>query len=229
MSSDRRPGARSHATDRRRRASSPAPSSSRSSKPPALGEASLVAVRGDPLVAALDARVPGAGEHSDAVAGYAFATAVELHLLDRASCELVREAARLHDVGELYARSALIGRGAGQLSRAELVELDGHAESGYRLALGAGIPERVCAWIRCSRERWDGRGGRLAGEEIPLASRIIRAACACDVALKAAAPWGRRHAAAVTLRAAAGDELDPLVASALAEVIERATADAAAR
>jgi HD-GYP domain-containing protein (c-di-GMP phosphodiesterase class II) len=213
MSSGPRPSGRSPAADRT------APHAAR------LGEASLVSVRGETLLDALGTRVPGARRHADATAVYAFATAVELEL-DRASCELIREVARLHDIGQLYLPAALIARPATGLSARDHARLEGHAEAGQRLGLGAGLPELVCDWLLCSRERFDGLGrpAGLAGERIPAASRIMRAACVYDVALADAPAADQRPAALARLRDAAGVELDPRVVNALTAVVERAAA-----
>jgi HD-GYP domain-containing protein (c-di-GMP phosphodiesterase class II) len=80
------------------------------------------------------------------------------------------------------------------------------------------------------RERFDGSGpGGLAGDRIPVESRILRAACACDTALATPTPGRassdeRRRIAVEALRAAAGSELDPRVTEALAAMLERAAA-----
>ena len=65
------------------------------------------------------------------------------------------------------------------------------------------------------------------GTRIPIESRIVRVACACDTALAAPAPAGtspeeRRRSAVDALRGAAGAELDPRVTAALAAMLERA-------
>jgi HD-GYP domain-containing protein (c-di-GMP phosphodiesterase class II) len=59
--------------------------------------------------------------------------------------------------------------------------LRGHAELGYRLVEGLGVSP-VDIWIRHHHEAWDGSGypHGLAGDEIPLGSRIILVADAFD-------------------------------------------------
>ncbi len=210
----------------RRGGRSPAAEATEHEAPP-LGEASLVRVRGAALLDALEARAPGARRHADATATYAFATAVELDL-DRTGCELIRETARLHDIGHLYLPAELMGRRAATLSARERARIESHVEAGQRLGLGAGLPEQECDWVLHSRERFDGLGvpDGLAGDAIPVASRVIRAACAYDVSLQGApTPPGERRAAALArLRGAAGTELDARVVDALAALVERAAA-----
>ena len=103
------------------------------------------------------------------------------------------------------------------------VALAAHYTTGARLALGAGIPGDVCIWILQVRERFDGNGpDRLAGDQIPIVSRIVRAACACHTLLGAEERAGRTDPAEVkaavilSLRDMAGAELDPEVVEALA-------------
>jgi HD-GYP domain-containing protein (c-di-GMP phosphodiesterase class II) len=211
MSSDPPPSGRSPAAeDSTRVAASP-------------GDASLVRVRGETLLDALGARIPGARRHADGTAAYAFAAAVELEL-DRPSCELIRETGRLHDIGQLYVRAALLARPAAGLSARDHASLEAHAEAGARLGLGAGLPGLVCEWLLCSRERFDGLGrpAGLAGERVPMASRIIRAACAYDGVLGEGLGATQRRAALARLQEAAGVELDPRVVDALATLVERA-------
>ena len=169
---------------------------------PLLAPAARIRARGMPLVDAADRQRPGSREHGEATAAYAFATAVELGR-DRGDSELVREAAKLHEVGRIYAA-------------------EDYHEAGAALARGAGIPEPICEWLLHVRERFDGGGpGGGSGGEIPLESRIIRAACVFASSLGEAEAGGR-DAAIEALRAAAGGELDPEVVEALLAVIERA-------
>ena len=119
---------------------------------------------------------PGSREHAEATASYAFATAVELGF-ERERAEAVREAARLHDVGMVYVPTAVLAAAPEQLSPEGRALIDSHPAYGAKLALGAGIPDAVCDWIRATGERFDGGGpGGLAGERIPLEARIVRVA-----------------------------------------------------
>jgi len=190
-----------------------------------LGLVSLVRARGAPLLDALERHLPGSREHAAATASYAFATAVELGN-DRRSSELIRETAKLHEIGKVYVSATVLARQPGERTADERVQLEGHSEAAYRLARGAGIPDKVCGWILHVRERFDGDGPRgLAGAEIPLESRIARAACACHRGFSARPETGaasqRCRDAVGALRAAAGTELDPQVVAALAAALDR--------
>jgi HD-GYP domain-containing protein (c-di-GMP phosphodiesterase class II) len=192
----------------------------------APGEAQDTLVRGEPLLDGLEQHVPGSRRHADAVAAYSFALAVEIGL-ERTDCELIREAARLHEVGKLYLPQWLLAEPPGELSDSERAQVDAQEELGHRVALGAGISEEVCAWILHSRERFDGTGpGGLGGEAIPLASRIIRTTCSYETLLyqqPTDAAEQPQDAAIAWLRAAGGDELDPALVEALARVVTRAS------
>jgi HD-GYP domain-containing protein (c-di-GMP phosphodiesterase class II) len=192
----------------------------------APGEAQDTLLRGEPLLDGLEQHVPGSRRHADAVAAYAFALAVEIGL-DRSRCELIREAARLHEVGKIYLPQWLLSEPPGQLSDSERAQLDAQEELGHRVCLGAGISDEVCAWILHARERFDGSGpGGLGGEGIPLPSRIIRATCAYETLLDQQptdAEQAPHETTIAWLRAAGGAELDPALVEALARVVTRAS------
>jgi HD-GYP domain-containing protein (c-di-GMP phosphodiesterase class II) len=86
-----------------------------------------------------------------------------------------------------------------------------------------GLLGEVGLIVRSCHERWDGEGypDGLAGEEIPLAARIV---CACDAwsamttdrAYRRALPWSE---AGEELLACAGTQFDPQVVDALAAVL----------
>jgi HD-GYP domain-containing protein (c-di-GMP phosphodiesterase class II) len=191
-----------------------------------LGLAILLRSRGAPLVEALERHLPGAREHADAAASYAFAAAVELGF-ERAQCEVARETAMLHEIGLVYVPAELLGKPPAERDEVEVEAFEGHFEAGYRLARGAGIPEHACDWLLRARERYDGGGpDGLAAEAIPIESRIIRAACSCDTALARAEDTGETSPAGLAierLARGAGSELDPRVAAALTAILERAT------
>jgi HD-GYP domain-containing protein (c-di-GMP phosphodiesterase class II) len=209
MSSDPRNGAPSSETD----------------APPDADLAEAVRVGGATLLDALEAHRPGGRDHSDATASYGFAAAVELGF-EREHAEAVRETARLHEVGMIYVPAAVLATAPAERTSDAQVLIDAHPTYGAELARGAGVPEAACDWIRATAERFDGRGpAGLAGERVPLQARIIRVACACDIALTAphhaASTAEHRAAAFSSLRAAAGRELDPRVVGALTGMLDR--------
>jgi HD-GYP domain-containing protein (c-di-GMP phosphodiesterase class II) len=194
-----------------------------------LDLADLVRERGAVLLDAVEAHSPGAREHADATASYAFGAAVELRF-ERESAEAIRETARLHEVGMIYVPSEALSARPEERDAAGQALIDAQPGYGAELARGAGVPPRACAWIAATAERFDGRGpAGLAGERVPLEARIVRVACACDRALTSPLPHAQASAAEhratafATLRAAGGRELDPRVVAALTGMLDRIT------
>ncbi len=162
-----------------------------------------------------------AREHAQGTASYAFATAVEIGF-GRTQSEAVRAAAMLHGAGQNYAPTAVLAEAESGRYPADEEAFEAHYEAGYRLARRAGVPEPVWGWLLRARERYDGAGPEgLAGELIPIESRIIRAACVCQSALAERAGPGR---VVEQLNVRSGGQLDPRVVAALVALIERASA-----
>lgn len=204
---------------------SPRPSGAPSAATDDSAQAELIAllrVQGGPLLEALEAHAPGARDAAEGAAAYAFAVAVDLGM-DRWGAELAREATKLHQVGRLYIPAEVLAKPPQERTGEEEAQLSDSHSAGAQLARGAGLPERVCEWIRLGAERWDGGGpDGLGGEEIPLHSRISRGAHACYAALAESRSGEGGPPPAERLSEAAGHELDPAVAAALRTVLARA-------
>jgi hypothetical protein len=127
----------------------------------------------DGLIDALTRAAPDPGAPGSEVAWVARGLARELGLgtADLVELEL---AARLHAVGQVRMPPGL-GRGASGLTESERELL--RLEPLWGAEIVGRIPglEAVALIVRHSRERWDGLGypDGLAGEAIPLASRIV--------------------------------------------------------
>jgi HD-GYP domain-containing protein (c-di-GMP phosphodiesterase class II) len=191
-----------------------------------LSGATLVEARGATLLDALERHLPGSRDHADGTASYAFAAAAQLGT-GRARAEMLRETARLHEIGKVYLPRDLLTKPREELDPRERGLVDSHPAYGAELARGAGIPDEACDWIGAVGERFDGLGtGGLTGEQIPLEARIMRAACNCDQLLATRSGPGTPatyREAINPLRAAAADgELDSRVVNALAGIVERA-------
>jgi diguanylate cyclase (GGDEF)-like protein len=168
------------------------------------------------LVRFVDARDPHTATHSQFVSTLAAAIGDELGL-DPESVAQLRLAGLLHDVGKiglpdaiLFAPRRLTGAEAGIVRR--------HPEFGRSLLDGLGI-EPVGEWVLHHHEHWDGSGypDGLAGEEIPLGSRIVLVADAFE-AITSDRPYRLGQSAEVALeelRRHAGTQFDPIVVAAL--------------
>lgn len=139
----------------------------------------------------LDARDASIRTHSDAVMASAARVAGELGL-SVAQVEAVVLAARLHDIGKVGVTGSLLGK-RGPLDTRERRLMQRHAELGFRLLDGLPLPTGTALAVRHHHERYDGLGypDGLAGEQIPLASRIICVVDAFD-AMVADRPYRER-------------------------------------
>lgn len=129
------------------------------------------------LLAALDARDNYTGEHSEAVVTLAGAVARKLGLSEAEGQEVER-AAYLHDIGKIGVPDSILNK-PGPLNEQEWAMMREHSVIGERIVASIESLSHLAPHVRAEHERWDGKGypdGR-AGEDIPLASRIV---LACD-------------------------------------------------
>jgi diguanylate cyclase (GGDEF)-like protein/putative nucleotidyltransferase with HDIG domain len=169
------------------------------------------------LAVALLERDRYTGEHSEAVIEMSGAVARNLGL-GPVEVERVRSAALLHDIGKVAIPDEILHK-PGPLTDDEWRLMREHPVIGERILRvlpGMGTVARI---VRHEHERWDGRGypDGLAGEEIPLGSRIIIAADTYH-AITSDRPYraARSHSEAVEeLTRCAGSQFDPTVTAAL--------------
>ena len=91
------------------------------------------------------------------------------------------DAALFHDIGKLTVPESILLKPT-SLSESEWVIMRGHSEEGARFLAQIGAEEEVVSAVLYHHEHFDGAGypTGLAGEEIPLFSRIIHVADAFD-------------------------------------------------
>ena len=150
------------------------------------------------LASAAEARDPETDEHLARVARRSVAVGRVLGMTP-AELETLRQAARLHDVGKIGIRDAVLSK-PGPLDDHEVQEMRRHA------AIGAGILEGVLGLrgcvpiVRHHHERWDGGGypDGLAGEAIPLAARMVAVVDAFD-AMTSDRPYRRAMSEEIAL------------------------------
>ncbi len=167
----------------------------------------------DILSATIQVRERVTAEHSQRMADLSLCIAEGL-TLDPHECFLLRLAAPMHDIGKIGISDQILLKAA-QLNPEEWKEMKRHPEIGA--AILRQIPElaKVATIIRHHHERVDGQGypDGLAGDAIPLLSRILTIADAFD-AMTSDRPYRKRmpvEQALTELARQAGSQFDPLL------------------
>jgi response regulator RpfG family c-di-GMP phosphodiesterase len=165
------------------------------------------------LSSAVETRHPLAAGHSQRVAEIAVRLAEQMGLSPAARRDLYL-AGVFHDVGKIGVRDSVLAK-AGPLSPEEIAHVQQHALFGDEILARLPLLQQIRPGVRHHHERFDGTGypDRLAGQDIPLAARILAVADACDALLAE-----RPHRPAQTpaqleaiLIDGAGSQWDPLV------------------
>lgn len=174
------------------------------------------------LSSALDLRDEYTGAHSTETAALALEVGARLGMVASELNDLER-AAVLHDIGKLGIPTDIL-RLLRPLTDEERLLVEQHPIIGEQILKG--VPElgEVARTVRHEHERWDGAGypDRLAGGQIPLASRIVFAcdawhAMTSDRPYRPALPRGH---AIDQLCAMAGSQFAPRVVDALLAVLD---------
>src|SRR3954470_11705855 len=162
-------------------------------------------------------------QHSRSVVDLVNAVADELGIAADERQEL-EFAAMLHDVGKISIPKEILHKPSALTDREFEVIKHHTIEGQFMLDRVGGLLARVGEVVRSCHERWDGRGypDGLAGEDIPIAARIVFAcdaynAMTTDRPYRAAMP---SEAAVAELRANTGTQFDPKVVTALVKVVE---------
>jgi diguanylate cyclase (GGDEF)-like protein len=134
--------------------------------------------------------------------------------LRRDELEELERAAQLHDLGKLAVPDEILSK-PGPLDEREWAFVRQHTIVGERILRASPALRSVASVVRASHENWDGTGypDGLAGEDIPLAARIIRA-CNAYVAMTSDRPYREALSegdAVNELMRRAGTEFDPAV------------------
>ena len=132
------------------------------------------------IVAAMEARDSYTASHSRRVSDMS-ETICHLLGLQGELTEKIHIAADLHDIGKLGIADSVLMR-EGPLSENEWRCMKRHPSIGYDILSKVASFQEIAYLVRHHHERWDGRGypDGIAGQGIPLGSRIIAVADSID-------------------------------------------------
>lgn len=173
------------------------------------------------LVTALQSRDTATEAHGDRVAQRVTAVAVELGL-DQQQQDDLQYGAVFHDIGKIGVPDSIL-HNTDDLTDSEWDVVKRHTIVGESIIRPIGFLRNVARIVRHSHERWDGSGypDGLAGEMIPIESRIIFACDAYDAmttnrTYQNAMP---HDAACARMHELSGMHFDPKVVDALIHVL----------
>ncbi len=172
------------------------------------------------LARAVDLKDGYTHQHSARVAQYAAVLAREMGMTEE-EIDQIRTAGILHDVGKVGVADAVLLKPS-RLTEDEFLEMQRHSALGRDIVEGAGMPD-IAEWVLYLHERWDGRGypERIAGDDIPLASRVLGVADAFE-AMTSSRLYRRGMAvekALTELEKSAGAQFDPMVAQRMVDLV----------
>jgi len=145
---------------------------------------------------------------------------------DSAFAEQVAAAAPFHDIGKFGVDHHVLEK-AGALDADEYEQIKQHPEIGRRILAGghSEVTRMAEAVAWCHHERWDGTGypRGIAGDDIPLAARVVSVADVADAlghrrVYKGS--WSQDDVMA-HVRAGSGSHFDPAVVEAFERLVER--------
>jgi response regulator RpfG family c-di-GMP phosphodiesterase len=175
------------------------------------------------LINAMEAKDLYLRGHSQRVAELAGQLAEELGL-DQTMSEDLRVAGRLHDVGKIGIREAILNK-PDRLTPEEFEHVKQHVQIGLGILAPLFHIKKPLQYVEHHHERWDGAGYPLglAGEAIPMGARIL---CAADTFDALTSKRAYREpleplAALDHLRIDAGKQFDPCVYDALVRVVKK--------
>jgi putative nucleotidyltransferase with HDIG domain len=175
------------------------------------------------LVNALEAKDPYLRGHSARVADLSANVATEMGLNEE-EVDRVRMAGRLHDLGKIGTRDAVVNK-EGPLTPEEFEHVKQHVIIGAQILAPLVHLGDIVSMVKAHHERWDGTGypDGLRGDDIPLGARIIAAAEVYD-ALTTSRPYQEKMSPELAVERIAdlsGTVLDTSVYDALVRIVGR--------
>ncbi|HNO77658.1 MAG TPA: diguanylate cyclase [Phycisphaerae bacterium] len=156
-------------------------------------------------------------DHAERVSALSVKIARELGQTNDEELQQIQLAGLLHDIGKIGLPRSLFEK-RGRLRAGERRKIEEHCTIGESILCRVSGMEYLAKVVRHHHEHFDGGGypDGLAGDEIPLESRIIAVADACD-AMRSKRPYReglKEEELRNRLRQASGTQFDPAVVSA---------------
>jgi diguanylate cyclase (GGDEF)-like protein len=172
------------------------------------------------LAHAIDAKDSGERNHCETVAELSVGIGQRIGI-SAAQLERLQLAGLVHDVGKIGLPDVILQK-PGALESGERTELEQHVTIGHAILLAADL-DTEAEWVLHHHERYDGTGypAGLAGEEIPLASRVLAVADAFET-MTGGRPYRSRlstETALTELQDHSGSQFDPDCVEALADLL----------
>lgn len=171
------------------------------------------------LVKTLEAQDPYTSGHSIRVSERAKIIAEQLSLGSKKT-RIIETAALLHDIGKIGSEFSRILRQKGPLTDEQRLLIRSHPDRGVDIIRSVrALDPQVLACVKHHHERFDGTGypDKLAGEQIPLGSRIISVCDTID-AMLTARPYREALSVSIVrdeLLKYAGSQFDPRIVKAV--------------
>jgi len=134
------------------------------------------------LARAAEFRDDDTGQHTQRVGQLAGIVARAAELPEH-QCELIRQAAKLHDIGKIGIPDRILLK-PGKLLAEEYAQMKFHTAWGAKILAASHFPiiQLAAEIAMFHHEKWDGTGyNGISGEQIPLAARIVTLADVFDV------------------------------------------------
>jgi len=177
------------------------------------------------LVSAMEAREPAMPNHSITVAKYSVEIGRQMNWSEE-DVRYLELAALLHDVGKIWIPESVLNK-EGALTKQDTDELKKHPLYGAQILESSDSLKEIAPWVYYHQERWDGAGypEGLAGEDIPIAARIVAVAEAYSAMLSGTAARGPMTAdgALMELQTEAGLEFDPHIVEVFVKMVRGST------
>jgi response regulator RpfG family c-di-GMP phosphodiesterase len=172
------------------------------------------------LAQAIEAKDSYTNGHSERMFQYSLAVAETLNLPEEERL-LLKYATALHDIGKIGVDESIL-RKPNRLTPEEFEEIKSHPSKGASIIKDVEFLSSVAPIIYHHHERYDGKGypGGLAGQQIPVGSRIVAVLDTYD-AMTSDRPYRKalhREAALMELQACSGTQFDPVVVDAFLKV-----------